>query len=164
MKRDLELAKKEIRDGYSACLVKDGVIVDREKGSRLKPVLSILERQIARHGGLEKIRDTFLVPQFEAGSSGVAGDYAFADKVVGLAAFRLAYLLGARVMWGELTSSLAIAEARKRGVRLEYEKLVPAIMNLSQDDLCPMERMASQIDDDLRFYRQIVEGLGKRGH
>ena len=185
MTSDLGLAKAEILAGYSACLVKDGFIVARDKGSRLKPVLSILERQITRYGGLERLHtsvgtessthsrsgpetgpraraDAIATPRSGAGSLKAAGHYAFADKVVGLAAFRLAYMLGARVMWGELTSSLAVAEARKRGVTLEYDRLVPAIMNMSQDDLCPMERMASQAAGDLQFYRQIMEGSGKR--
>jgi hypothetical protein len=143
---DLDLAKRAVREGWSACLTSDGKIIDQERGNRLKPVLTILNREMEKYGGMDGLQSYAVA----------GGGRAFADKVVGLAAFRLAYLLGARAMWGELTSSLALEEAGKRGVTLEYDKLVPAIMNQTQDDLCPMERMASQVESDLELYRRMT--------
>ncbi|HHW27027.1 MAG TPA: DUF1893 domain-containing protein [Firmicutes bacterium] len=143
---DLRLAKEAIQQGWSACLARRGKIIDKEQGIRLQPVLGILKRQVEKYGDLTGLQS----------SLAAEGYYAFADKVIGLAAFRLAYLLGARAMWGELCSSLALEEARKRGVQLEYDNLVPAIMNQTQDDLCPMERMASEIASDLEFYSKLT--------
>lgn len=143
----LNLAKKAVQEGWSACLTGDGKIIDQERGNRLKPVLAILNRELDRYGGMDGLQSGVLA----------GGHRAFADKVIGLAAFRLAYLLGARAMWGELTSSLALEEAGKRGVTLEYDSLVPAIMNQTQDDLCPMERMASQAESDLEFYSRLTQ-------
>ena len=65
-----------------------------------------------------------------------------ADKVLGLAAFRLASLLGARAVYGELVSRLAVQEAGRRGIPIVWHRLVPTIMNARLDGLCPMEHLA----------------------
>ncbi len=148
--QDLCLAAQEVAKGWAACLVRQGVIIDAEKGSRLAPAAAILTRR------RKVTQDSILLPGPVQG-----GPYAFADKVMGLAAFRLAYLMGARAMWAPRASQLALAEAYRRGVFLGYGQLVPAIMNAKRDDLCPMERLSTQVFTDWEFY-QRMQDFGRR--
>jgi hypothetical protein len=131
LEEDLRLAVREIQDGWSAAFARNGLVLGREQGKGLRPALK-------------------LVANLERGSA-----CAFADKVLGLAAFRLGCLLGAGVMWGELASELAAAEGRRRGIEVRYHRLVPAIMNLRRDGLCPMEDLAFRSKDDTGFLREV---------
>lgn len=106
----------------------------RERGRRLEPALALLTA--LRGSCLE--RDKVLC--------------AFADKVIGLAAFRLACLLGAEAVYGEIASSLAVDEGRRRGIPVVYHNLTPVIMNMRQDGLCPMEHLAFRSENDFEFY------------
>jgi len=134
IERDLEVARREILSGWDTAIVRHGVVLDREKGKGLRPALQMARRR----------KD--------------AGPCAFADKVLGLAAFRLGKAMGATVMWGELASSLAVREGKRCGIEVRYHRLVPAVMNVALDNLCPMERLAFLTgDDDLFFWR--VDGI-----
>lgn len=127
LESDLLLARKQIVLGWGTAIARQGVVVDRERGRRLRPALEMVRRR--------------------AGSAPCA----FADKVLGLAAFRLGAVLGAKIMWGEMASSLAVREGRRRGIEVRYHVLVPAIMNATLEDLCPMEHMAFITPNDVLF-------------
>jgi hypothetical protein len=131
---DLDLAVAEVDAGWSASAVKNRMILGRERGRRLEPALSLL----VKLRGEDLTKDP--VP------------CAFADKVLGLAAFRLACLLGARAVYGELASSMAVDEGRLRGIPVLYHRVVPAIINVRRDGLCPMEHLAFRSESDYEFY------------
>lgn len=129
---DLRVVQREITEGWGTAVARNGVVLDRERGRGLRPALEMVRRLGAD-----------------------AGPYAFADRVLGVAAFRLAWVLGARIMWGEMASSLAVAEGKRRGIEVRYHILVPAIMNATREDMCPMEHLAFCVQDDLLFFRRI---------
>ncbi len=133
LERDLRLVVREVQGGWSAAFARAGAVLGREQGRGLRPALRLVQ-DVA----FERV-----------------GPCAFADKVLGLAAFRLGRLLGARVMWGEMASELAVAEGRRRGVEVRYHRLVPAIMNVRKDGLCPMEELAFRSKDDSAFLREV---------
>ncbi|HHT84402.1 MAG: DUF1893 domain-containing protein [Bacillota bacterium] len=135
----LESAKQQIDSGWSSVLVADGKVLDREKGSGIKPALLILQRmgQTARqHPNL-----------------------VFGDRVLGLAAFRLGVLMRARAMWGGLVSQPVLAEAAARGIQVDGREFVPSILNRTGDGLCPMERLSASCDSDAGFYSELLERL-----
>lgn len=132
---DVKLAISQIDNGWKAAVVDKGVVLYRECGERLIPALTILER----------MNQTTLSPR----------ECVFADSVLGLAAFRLAALMGARMMWGNITSALAVSEGDRRGIKVLYRKLVPCIMNKTGEDLCPMEKKAFQASNDVEFYMHV---------
>jgi len=129
--RDLRLAQREIVEGWGTAIARRGVVVDKERGKGIRPALEMVRRS--------------------------AGDEpcAFADKVLGLAAFRLGATLGAKVMWGEMASSLAVYEGRQRGIEVRYHTLVPSIMDAKLENLCPMERLAFATPGDLGFTEHV---------
>lgn len=70
-----------------------------------------------------------------------------ADAVVGKAAALLARVAGIEEIYTPLLSQRALDYLRRQGIRLEYDRLVPGILNRRQDDLCPLERMTATVDD-----------------
>lgn len=141
---DLNLAVAQVNEGWSACAVRNGVVIGRERGSRLEPALAILRALRGHDLQRDKVR------------------CAFADKVLGLAAFRIACLMGAKAVYGELASSLAVVEGRRRGIVVAYHRLVPAIMNVRQDGLCPMESLAFTSHSDYEFYLALCRQADRR--
>ena len=135
MERDLRVAIEELQDGWSAVVVRKGAVLGTERGRGVRPALTLVKK----HG--EK------------------SPCVFADKVLGLAALRLGCLLGAKAMWGELASALAVAEGKRRGLEVRYHLLVPAIMNDKRDGLCPMEQLAFRAHSDEEFLLALTERL-----
>ena len=145
VERNLAIAKAEIVSGWAAVLVKDGQVIDREKGKGIKPALTLVRRRFSTAGEERALEaDEGLV---------------FGDKVLGLAALKLGYLMGCRIMWGEMVSELAVIEGKRRGVHVEYGQLVPVILNAKGNGLCPMEHLAFSHDDDLEFYYDLSERI-----
>jgi hypothetical protein len=130
LEEDLRLAVREVRDGWSAAFTRAGSVLGREQGRGLRPALTL-------------VRDCR-----------ITRSCAFADKVLGLAAFRLGRLLGARMMWGDLASALAVQEGRRSGIEVRYHRLAPAILSLRKERLCPMEDLAFRSKDDWGFLRE----------
>ena len=135
LEQDLRLAVKEVQAGWSAAIVRKGVLLGRERGRGVRPALTLVRDHGEQH------------------------PFVLADKVLGLAAFRLGCLLGAKAMWGELASVLAVAEGRRRGIEVRYHRLVPAIMNDKRDGLCPMEQLAFRAHSDEEFLLALTERL-----
>lgn len=70
-----------------------------------------------------------------------------ADTVVGKAAALLARAAGVEEIYTPLLSQRALDYLQQQGVRLEYEKLVPGILNRNRDGLCPLEQIITGVDD-----------------
>lgn len=136
---DLKYAARKLGEGWSVVAVRKGMVLAKGEGRRLMPALMLLHE--LRGEDLERDQ----VP------------CVLADKVLGLAAFRLASLLGARAVYGELVSRLAVQEAGRRGIPIVWHRLVPTIMNARQDGLCPMEHLAFRAGSDFEFYRALKE-------
>lgn len=136
---DLKYAARKLGEGWAIVAVRNGTVLGKSEGRRLMPALALLHE--LRGPELEKDQVPCVV----------------ADKVMGLAAFRLACLLGARAVYGEMVSRLAVREADRRGIPVVWHRLVPAIMNARQDGLCPMEHRAFRAGSDFEFYRALKE-------
>jgi hypothetical protein len=134
---DLTHAARKLGEGWSVLAVSKGTVLSMKQGRRLEPALALLHE--LRGPALEGDKIACV----------------FADKVLGLAAFRLASLLGAEAVCGEVVSCLAVREARRRGVPIVWHRLVPAIMNMRQDGLCPMEHLAFRSYSDYEFYQAL---------
>ena len=134
---DLKYAARKLGEGWSVLAATKGTVLAKGEGRHLMPALVLLHE--LRGPGLERDK----IP------------CVFADKVLGLAALRLACLLGAEGVYGELASRLAVQEARRRGMPAAWHRVVPAIMNVRQDGLCPMEHLAFKAGSDFEFYQAL---------
>ncbi len=73
-------------------------------------------------------------PDFLQGAS-------IADKVVGKAAAALMILGGVESLHADIISDLALDLLRQKNMKVEYDLSVPHIINRTQTDWCPMEKL-----------------------
>ena len=80
-----------------------------------------------------------------------------ADRVVGRgAAFLLAYM-GVDSLFGEVISKPAMDVLEENNIRYDSEEVVKNIQNRDGSDICPFEKLTSDIDDPEIAYREIKE-------
>jgi len=149
---------REVLRGWSAAVARNGIVVGRETGSGVEPAIRLVDRLVAFSWSPVASPHVFPVkgpaPRIAIAKPAQTESSvcAFADKVLGLAAFRAGALLGAKVMWGEIASRLAVLEGCRRGIPVYYHRLVPSIMDRTGANLCPMENLAFKAKGDIWFY------------
>ncbi len=72
---------------------------------------------------------------------------AVADKIVGRAAACLLCHAGVSEVFAFLMSESALSLLAEHGIKASYAELAPVILNRSETDLCPMEKIVEGVDD-----------------
>lgn len=130
---DLDLAKQRLdADSLAFVIAKDGVIL--WTGTR------------------EGIGE--LIEAVDALGDAARGA-ALADKIVGKAVAMVARTARFRALYSPLASQAARDALASDKISLEYDHLVPLILNKRNDGPCPMERLTLPIDDPM----QAVDAL-----
>jgi len=85
-----------------------------------------------------------------------------ADKVVGKAAAMLYAQSGIEELYADSVSRGAASILREAGIKLQYQNMIPFVMNRDRTGMCPVERLANTVDtlDQLmagleHFYRDL---------
>ena len=87
------------------------------------------------------------------GETDISGAYA-ADKVVGKAAAMIYVLLGIKALYASVISEGAKAIIENHGIFLEYDEVVPYIINRRGDGMCPMEMaVGDELDPELAIQK-----------
>ncbi|MGB9867788.1 MAG: molybdopterin-synthase adenylyltransferase MoeB [Bacillota bacterium] len=136
---DLELAKEQLRADpvIAVAAVKSGRVLGKEAGRRLAPLL-VLEGKLG-----EQLEGAVV-----------------ADKVVGLAAAKVAIARKVRAVYGEVMSQQALNELRAAKVAARWGTLVPAIKAANGVDPCPMEQIAQQCGTPQETLAALRKKLG----
>ncbi|HEX7594105.1 MAG TPA: DUF1893 domain-containing protein [Anaerolineae bacterium] len=135
---DLELAKQKLtRDSLAFVIAKGGAIL--------------------RTGTREGIGE--LIEAVGALGDAVRGA-ALADKIVGKAVAMVARAARLGAVYSPLASQAARDALAIDQIPLEYDRLVPLILNKRNDGPCPMERLTLPIDDPV----QAVDALREFVH
>jgi hypothetical protein len=122
---DLELAKQTLAtDSLAFAITKHGVVL--------------------RAGTREGIGE--LLDAVDA-LGNVARDAALADKIVGKAVAMVARRARIRAVYSPLMSQAACDALARDHIAVEYDRLVPLILNKRNDGPCPMERLTLPLDD-----------------
>ncbi len=78
------------------------------------------------------------------------------DKIMGLAAARLAADSGiVREILSRTASEPAVRFLKGRGIPLDVEETVPAILTMDGGAVCPGERIAVAVEDPVQFGKEI---------
>ncbi len=130
---DLELAKQVwTKDRLTFVLVKDGTVL--KTGTR-DGIGELIET-------LDALKDR-------------ARDASLADKIVGKAVAMVARQAGLRAIYSPLASQAALDALAPTHIPLQYDRLVPLILNKRNDGPCPMERLTLPISEP----QQAVDAL-----
>ncbi len=137
---DLELAKQRLLAGsLSFVLVKDGVTLCSGTREGIAELLEASSKQgDAAHGA------------------------SLADKIVGKAVAMIARAAGIRAVYTPLASQAARDALAADHIPLEYERLVPLVLNKRNDGPCPMERLTLPIDDPLQAIAALEKFVRSR--
>ena len=90
-------------------------------------------------------------------------DFSAADKVVGKATAFLYALLGVKEVFAKVMSASAKAVLEGKGIRAEYENLVPNIINRKGDGICPFEEAVLNTKNKEEAYKIIRLKMQERG-
>ena len=131
----LSKAKNILESGDFTCVLTDGKSVYTSKLRGVRPLVQLLE------------------------SAGEMAGFSAADKVVGRATAYLYVLLGVSSVYAGVISQPAAAVLQKRGIRVEYGRTVPNIVNRRGDGICPFEAAVMEIQDPAAAYRAILQKM-----
>jgi Domain of unknown function (DUF1893) len=137
---DLELAKEKFRAGSLAfVIVKNGTVL--------------------RTGTRDGIGE--LIEAMDALGDAAQGA-CLADKIVGKAVAMVARAARLCAVYSPLASQAALDTLELDHISLEYDRLVPLILNKRNDGPCPMERLTQPIHDPLQAVTTLREFVHAR--
>ncbi len=131
----LSRAKELMESGDFTCVLTDGETVYTSVLRGVRPLVQFLESAEDMTG------------------------FSAADKVVGRATAYLYVLLGVGAVYARIISEPAVAVLQARGIRVEYDRIVPNIINRRGDGICPFEAAVMEIHDPAAAYRAIVQKM-----
>lgn len=136
---DVSRAKAElVRGGYTCVLIKgERKYLSQERG--VKPLVGWLESG-------EELRGCFA-----------------ADKVVGKATAFLYCLAGVSALSASVISEPALRVLKSAGIHVEYDTLVPNIINRRGDGICPFELSVLGIEEADAAYAEILRKMRELG-
>lgn len=135
---DLEKAKGILKNENKTCVMVSGDAVYSSSERGVKPLLDFLNSKI----------------DFK--------DFSAADKTVGAGAAHLYLLLGVKTVWAKVISQSAFEILKCKNIIIEYETLVPYIINRKGDDMCPIEKAVKDItncSEALNVIKATLENL-----
>lgn len=137
---DLELAQQAFRAGsFAFVLVKNGAVL----------------RSGTRDGIGELIQAMDALGDAAHGAS-------LADKIVGKAVAMVARAAQLQAIYSPLASRAALDALTIAHIPLEYDRLVPLILNKRNDGPCPMEKLTQTIEDPSQAVTALREFAGAR--
>ena len=104
---------------------------------------------VVKKGMLEARRGRGVMPllEFYDHSPGHFSGAVVVDKVIGRAAAMIAIKGKVRAVYGEIMSEDALELLGRHGIPAAYGQLVPRILNVKRDGLCPLEQSVEGIED-----------------
>ena len=142
--KDIERAKKMLEEeGWAIVIVKKDRVLFNSKGRGIKPIYLAITRLGNTLNGAS-----------------------IADRVLGRAAAMLCQHVGIKEVYAGVISKSAIGLLSKGEIVFSYRESCPYILNRDGTDLCPIEKMAQDIDNVevlIASIRNFLEKIGVIG-
>jgi len=129
-----EYLTRFLEDQLSLMVVQNDKVVYASRDDGIAPLLSVIESE------RPYLKDALVI-----------------DKVVGRAAALLICYGEARGVYATLLSEKALKVLHICEIGVEYDRLVPYILNRDSTDMCPFERLVEGVDNPEEGYRLIAE-------
>lgn len=125
MESAIKKALDIIKGGEETCVVIKGEeIIHKDSGRGVKPLIKLYDEK------REVLEDAYVL-----------------DKVIGKAAAMIAYLGGAKRVYGEIMSEAALGFLTAHAIVAEYGRLVKVITSRDGTGICPIEGSVLETDD-----------------
>ena len=132
---DIETAKYNLK-GHSICVCRDGSFFTSD-GRGISPMMSFITEGKDLQG------------------------YSVADVIVGKAAAMLFVKAGISAVYGEVMTVAARDYLASNGIPCSCKTLTERIINRNGDDICPMEKTVTDIEDYEEGYIALKERLNE---
>ena len=135
--KDIELARKFLEEEeLCIAVVKNGKLLYKSKEKGIKPmyILATEMKEICSGGSI-------------------------ADRVIGKGAAMLCKYIGTKEIYAQLISNSAIEVLKEGNIIYSYDKICPYIRNRDKTDLCPIEKIATNVKDEDILLGRIQEFL-----
>ena len=123
MHPNLERAKEAMKAEKLTCVLTEGGVMFKSKDKGVQPLLDWMN----------------------SGNNYMS--YMIADKVIGRAAAFIDIAMGIREVYAEVMSEGAKTLLENNHVVVNYDTLVPEILNADKTDLCPLEKAVEGIEN-----------------
>jgi hypothetical protein len=84
-----------------------------------------------------------------------------ADRIVGRAAALLCVYCGVKAVYAVVLSDGGERVLKENSVSLEFESLVPSILNRQRTETCPFEKIVSTVSDGEEAYEKLKSCVSK---
>lgn len=129
----LETARRMLKEqSFSLVIVKPGILVH---ATRKYGVIGLVEA----------------IENYGVELSGAAA----ADRIVGRAAAMLCLYANIAAVYAEVISRKALNVLSEKNVKVEYETLVPEILNRMKNDVCPFEKLIADCSKEEECFEKI---------
>jgi hypothetical protein len=112
----------------SLVVIKDGNTIFKSNEHKLIPIIECINKN------KEEMKDSMVI-----------------DKRVGLAAAKLFAYAKVKEIYTLVSSKAAFDYLVGRDIKFETEKIVDKILNDSKSDICPMEKLAQELNEEELF-------------
>ncbi|MEM5772795.1 MAG: DUF1893 domain-containing protein [Candidatus Aenigmatarchaeota archaeon] len=130
---DLNLAKKKLKENnLTLAIAKNGEIIFESNSEGIKDLIKAIDL-------------------FKKELNGAA----LADKIVGKAVALLCLYSKISSVFAETISMLALQTLEDSKIFVEYEKIVPKILNKRKDDICPFEKISLSLNSPSKAYEKF---------
>jgi hypothetical protein len=131
---DPEIAKRQLQEkGYSLVIANKGKIIFEIKSAGIGGFLDAIEK---------------------FGRSGLDGAF-IADKIVGRAAALLCVYCGVKGVYAIVLSKGGKQVLDENSIPVEFESLVPRILNRPKTDMCPFEKAVAAVSNAEEAYEKL---------
>ena len=137
--KDIDLAKEILeKEKLALVIVKDAKVIFSSKEKGIKPIY------IAVNTLKDKLHNSSV-----------------ADRVIGKAAAMLCKYSNVKALHTKLISESAIKVLEKENIIFTYDESAPYIKNRDKTDLCPVEKLSSDIDNPNLLIEKITDFLDR---
>jgi hypothetical protein len=122
-------------ENVSLFIIKDGRVLFSSEEGGMKPLIKAV-----RTFSSNELIDTVVV-----------------DRIVGKASALIIAFFRAKEVHGKVMSIRGRGLLKKQHIKINYEKLVPEIMNRSETDICPFEKAVFKIEEPEVGFQTVVK-------
>lgn len=134
---NMEVAREALsKTDCSIVVVKNGAILTKKQGIGIRPIVEVID----------ELKENI--------HSSIVG-----DRILGKASALLCVYSKVRGVFTPQATKTAIAVLIRSGIPCQTDEMIPYIKNKNGDDLCPFEKMLSDIDSPEEAYAILKKKL-----